>query len=166
MKILIMSKFKLLFIYILSSLLALSIYSQSPESMNYQAVIRDGSGNVLASQAVSLRIKILQGSASGTAVYVETFAPTTNAYGSIAIQIGTGTVVSGTFNTIDWGTNSHFIETAVDISGGTNYTVISTTQLMSVPYALYARKAGGKPPDNDWMKDVNGDIRKYRNCLH
>ena len=64
-----MSKFKLLFIYILSSLLALSIYSQSPESMNYQAVIRDGSGNVLASQAVRLRIKILQGSASGSPVY-------------------------------------------------------------------------------------------------
>ena len=114
--------------------------AQSPESMNYQAVIRDGSGNVVASQAVSLRIKILQGSASGSSVYIETFTPTTNAYGSIAIQIGTGTVITGTFNTIDWGGNTHFVETAVDISGGTNYTVISTTQLMSVPYALYAKK--------------------------
>merc|ERR1711991_442502 len=73
----------------------------APESMNYQAVIRDGSGNVLVSQAISLRIKILQGNARGTAVYVETFAPTTNAYGSIAIQIGTGSVITGTFNTID-----------------------------------------------------------------
>ena len=64
----------------------------APESMNYQAVIRDGSGNVLVSQAVGLQIKILQGSSSGSSVYEETFAPTTNAYGSIAIQIGTGTV--------------------------------------------------------------------------
>ncbi len=91
--------------------------AQSPESMNYQAVIRDGSGNVLVSQPVSLRIKILQGSVSGSSVYIETFAPTTNAYGSIAIQIGTGTVITGTFNTIDWGGNTHFVETAVDISG-------------------------------------------------
>ena len=117
-------------------------FAQVPESMNYQAVIRDGSGNVLFNQTVSLRIKILQGSANGSPVYVETFAPTTNAYGSIAIQIGTGTVITGTFNTIDWGANSYFVETAVDISGWSNYTVISTTQLMSVPYALYAKTAG------------------------
>ena len=118
--------------------------AQSPESMNYQAVIRDGSGNVLASQPVGLRIKILQGSASGSSVYEETFAPTTNAYGSIAIQIGTGTVITGTFNTIDWGGNTHFVETAVDIDGtanGTSYVVISTTQLMSVPYALHAKSS-------------------------
>jgi len=116
----------------------------APESMNYQAVIRDGSGNVLVSQAVGLQIKILQGSSSGSSVYEETFAPTTNAYGSIAIQIGTGIVVSGTFNTIDWGGNTHFVETAVDIDGtanGTSYVIISTTQLMSVPYALHAKTA-------------------------
>ena len=136
-----------------------SVFAQgqgAPESMNYQAVIRDGSGNVLASQAVSLRIKILQGSASGSPVYVETFAPTTNAYGSIAIQIGTGSVITGTFNTIDWGANSYFVETAVDISGGTNYTVISTTQLMSVPYALYAKNAGLDSTAIQAMIDASG----------
>jgi hypothetical protein len=118
--------------------------AQSPESMNYQAVIRDGSGNVLSSQAVGLQIKILQSSSTGIAVYQETFSPTTNAYGSIAIQIGSGTVVSGTFSSIDWGVNSYFVETAVDIDGtanGTSYVVISTTQLMSVPYALYAKSS-------------------------
>ena len=109
--------------------------------MNYQAVIRDGSGSIIASQSVGIRIDILQGSASGTSVYQETFTTTTNAYGSIAIQIGTGSVVSGTFNTIDWGANSYFVETAVDISGGTNFITISTTQFMSVPYALYAKNA-------------------------
>ena len=137
--------------------------AQSPESMNYQAVIRDGSGNVLSSQAVSLRIKILQGSASGSSVYEETFTPTTNAYGSIAIQIGNGTVVSGTFNTIDWGGNTHFVETAVDISGGSNYTVISTTQLMSVPYALYAKNAGSSPADNDWTESGSNIYRSSGN---
>ena len=85
-------------------------------------------------------------------MYQETFTTTTNAYGSIAIQIGTGTVVSGTFSTIDWGANSYFVETAVDISGGTSYTVISTTQFVSVPYALYAKTAGSSPADNDWTE--------------
>ena len=113
----------------------------APESMNYQAVIRDGSGNIVATQSVGIRIDILQGSASGTSVYQETFTTTTNAYGSIAIQIGTGTVVSGTFSTIDWGANLYFVETAVDISGGTNFTTISTTQFVSVPYALYAKSS-------------------------
>jgi trimeric autotransporter adhesin len=125
-------------------MLSYNTYAQSPESMNYQAVIRDGSGNVLSTQAVGLQIKILLGSSSGSSVYEETFTPTTNAYGSIAIQIGTGTVVSGTFNTIDWGANSHFVETAVDIDGtanGTSYVVISTTQLMSVPYALHSKSS-------------------------
>ena len=140
--------------------------AQSPESMNYQAVIRDGSGNVLSSQAVGLQIKILQGSSTGTAVYQETFAPTTNAYGSIAVQIGSGTVVSGTFNTIDWGANSHFVETAVDIDGtanGTSYVVISTTQFMSVPYAMYAKTAGSSPADNDWTESGSNIYRSSGN---
>jgi len=153
----------LLFITLFCSISAFAQGQGAPESMNYQAVIRDGSANVLASQTVGLRIKILQGSSSGSSVYEETFAPTTNAYGSIAIQVGTGTVVSGTFNTIDWGANSHFVETAVDISGGTNYTVISTTQLMSVPYAMYAKTAGSSPADNDWTESGSNVYRSSGN---
>ena len=116
-------------------------FAQSPESMNYQAVIRNASGSLLASQNIGLRIKIKQASASGTVVYQETFTKTTNAYGLVSLQIGTGTVVTGTFSSINWGVNSHFVETAVDIAGGTSYAVISTTQLMSVPYALYAKSS-------------------------
>ena len=118
---------KFILLFSLFLILDFQLIAQSqgaPESMNYQAVIRDGSGNIVASQSVGIRIDILQGSASGTSVYQETFTTTTNAYGSIAIQIGTGTVVSGTFSTIDWGANSYFVETAVDISGGNTHTVI------------------------------------------
>ena len=128
----------------------------APESMNYQAVIRNGSGDIVASQSVGIRIDILQGSATGTSVYQETFTTTTNAYGSIAIQIGTGTVVSGTFNTIDWGANSYYVETAVDISGGPNFITISTTQFMSVPYALYAKNAGLDSAAIQAMIDASG----------
>jgi hypothetical protein len=158
--------FRILSLFFITIFCSIPVFAQgqgAPESMNYQAVIRDGSGNVLANQTVSLRIKILQGSVSGSSVYEETFNPTTNAYGSIAIQIGTGTVVSGTFNTIDWGANSHFVETAVDISGGTNYTVISTTQFMSVPYAMYAKTAGSSPADNDWTESGSNIYRSSGN---
>ena len=94
----------LLFITIFCSI----VFAQgrgAPESMNYQAVIRDGSGNVVANQTVSLRIKILQGSVTEV-LYMWKLLTTTNAYGSMAIQIGTGSVITGTFNTIDWGANS------------------------------------------------------------
>ena len=70
--------------------------------MNYQAVIRNGSGDIVASQSVNIRIDILQGSATGTSVYQETFTITTSAYGLIAFKLGTGSVVSGTFSTIEW----------------------------------------------------------------
>ena len=126
---------KFILLFSLFLILDFQLIAQSqgaPESMNYQAVIRDGSGNIVASQSVGIRIDILQGSASGTSVYQETFTTTTNAYGSIAIQIGTGTVVSGTFSTIDWGADLYFVETAVDISGGNTYSIISTTQFVSV----------------------------------
>ena len=138
-------KFKLLIGLIIISFISLA---QSPESMNYQAVIRNSSGNIIANQSIGIRIKILQGSANGSTVYNETFTPTSNAYGMVSLQIGTGFVVSGSFSSIDWGNNSYFVETAADVLGGSNYSVISTTQFMSVPYALYAKTSGSNYVDN------------------
>ena len=157
-----MKNFTIIFAFLILFLALGNIQAQSPESMNYQAVIRDVSGNIIASQAVGVRITLLQGNASGTNVYRETFSPTTTAYGLISLKIGTGTVFSGTFATIDWGANSHYVETAVDIAGGTNYTVISTTQLMSVPYALYAKTSGNSIWQQDSISDINfgqGNVR-------
>jgi hypothetical protein len=119
-----------------------NLSAQSPEKFNYQAVARDASGNVLVSQAVSLRISILQGTLDGTAVYVETHATTTNAHGQLTVTIGGGTPVSGNFNTIGWGSQPHFMKTEMDAAGGTSYVLMGTTQLLSVPYALYAKEAG------------------------
>ena len=160
MKSLFIKKFKLLIGLFIISFISLA---QSPESMNYQAVMRNSSGTIIANQSVGIRIKILQGSANGSAVYNETFNPTTNAYGMVSLQIGTGSVVSGTFSSIDWGNNSYFVETAADILGGSNYSVISTTQFMSVPYALYAKSAGSSPADNDWTESGNNIFRSSGN---
>jgi len=118
-----------------------SLSAQSPEKFNYQAVARDASGNVLASQAVTFRISILQTTSDGTAVYVETHSTTTNAFGQVSLIIGGGTPVSGTFSSIGWGSDLFFLKTEMDAAGGTEYTHMGTTQLLSVPYALYAKSA-------------------------
>ncbi len=116
-------------------------YGQSPEKMSYQAVIRNSSDQLVTDQLVGMQISILQGSASGTAVYVEKQTPTTNANGLVSIEIGNGTIVSGSFATIDWADGPYFIKTETDPTGGTNYTITGTSQLLSVPYALHAKTA-------------------------
>jgi len=122
-------------------LMTVSVFAQSPEKMSYQAVVRDGSNNLVSSTAVGMQISILQGSASGTAVYVETQTPTSNANGLVSLEIGSGTVMSGTFATIDWTNGPYFIKTETDPTGGTNYTISGTSQLLSVPYALLSNNS-------------------------
>jgi len=134
---------KKIYTLIAGLMLTASVFAQAPEKMSYQAVVRDASNNLTTNQAVGMQISILQGSATGTAVYVETQSPTTNANGLVSLEIGTGTVVSGDFTTIDWANGPYFIKTETDptTAGGTNYTITGTTQLMSVPYALHAKTA-------------------------
>ena len=89
-----------------------------------------------------MQISILQGSTSGSTVYVETHTPTTNANGLVTLEIGTGTGVSGDFTTITWESDTYFIKTETDPTGGTSYTITGTSQLLSVPYALHAKTVG------------------------
>ena len=117
--------------------------AQTPEMMSYQAIIRDGSDALIISSPVGIQVSILQGSSTGTAVYVETHSTSTNANGLISIEVGNGSVVSGSFSTIDWSTGSYFISTDVDPAGGTNYTISGSSQLLSVPYALFAKTSAG-----------------------
>ncbi len=121
-------------------------FAQAPQKMSYQAVVRNASNNLVTSSSVGVRVSILQGSSSGTAVYVETHTATTNANGLATFQIGSGTVVSGTFSSIDWSTGTYFIKTETDATGGTNYDIVGTSELLSVPYALYAENAGVAGP--------------------
>lgn len=90
-----------------------------------------------------MQISVLQGTASGTAVYVETQTATTNANGLVSIEIDTGTATTGTFSEIDWATGPYFIKTEIDPAGGSNYTITGAQQMASVPYAFYAVKSGG-----------------------
>lgn len=114
--------------------------AQAPQKINFQSVLRNTTGEVVSNSSVSLRISILRGTINGTSVYSETHAKTTDAGGLMSLQIGSGTVLSGVFANIDWGSASHFIKLEADFSGGSNYVVLGTQELMSVPYALYASK--------------------------
>jgi hypothetical protein len=131
-----MKKYSILFCLFLQLAMA---FAQAPEKMSYQAVVRNNNNMLVSNHAVGMRISILQGSATGTAVYTENQTPTTNANGLIAIEIGTGTVVSGTFANIDWANGPFFVKTETDPNGGTAYTLTSSNQLLSVPYALHSK---------------------------
>ncbi|MEL6134382.1 MAG: tail fiber domain-containing protein, partial [Bacteroidota bacterium] len=135
---------KKIFTLFLSLLMGLSLFAQTPELLNYQAVVRDGSGNILANKLVSFRISIRQNSTSGTVVYQETHSPTTSALGLVDYAIGGGAVVSGDFTTIDWGADTYFVQVELDENGGSSYTSLGTQQLLSVPFALFAKDVANK----------------------
>jgi hypothetical protein len=134
-----MKKFYTLLLFLFATV---SILAQAPEKMSYQAVLRDASNTLLTNQEVGMQISILQSTATGTAVYVETQTVTSNINGLVTLEIGTGSVVSGDFKTIDWSTDNYFIKTETDPAGGITYTITGTSQLMSVPFAMYAKTSG------------------------
>jgi hypothetical protein len=123
-------------------LLTVSIFAQAPQKMSYQAVIRNSSNALITSTPVGMKISILQGSSTGTAVYVETQTPSTNANGLVSLEIGTGAPITGTFAGVNWATGPYFIKTETDPTGGTAYSITGTNELMSVPYALFSANAG------------------------
>ncbi len=134
---------KKIFTVLSAALLSASLWAQAPQKFSYQAVIRNASNSLIANKSVGMKISLLQGSETGNAVYVETHSPTSNANGLVSIAIGGGTVVSGTFVTIDWANGSYFVKTETDPTGGTSYSLTTTSQLLSVPYALFS--ANGTP---------------------
>ena len=124
-------------------LLTVNIFAQAPQKFNYQAVIRDDAGNIVPDQTVGIKISILQGAVYGTVVYSETHSPTTNSFGLVTLEIGGG-ATSDDFGAIDWGGDPYFLKVEMDATGGTTYTEMGTTQLLSVPYALFAENATDK----------------------
>ena len=122
-------------------LITFSFFAQSPDKMSYQAVIRDATNTLLTNQSVGMQISILQTATIGTTVYAETHTVTTNTNGLVSLEIGMG-VTSDDFSAIDWSAGPYFIKTETDPTGGTSYTITGTSQLMSVPFAMYAKTSG------------------------
>ncbi|MCX8533417.1 beta strand repeat-containing protein [Chryseobacterium luquanense] len=118
------------------------VSAQAPEKMSYQAVMRNTGGQLLINQNIGVKVSVLQGSSSGTVVYSERLTGTTNTNGLVSLEIGTGTVLSGTFATINWASGNYYLKTETDPTGGTAYSIAGTSQLLSVPYAMYAKTSG------------------------
>jgi len=134
-----------------------TVFAQSPDKISYQAVVRNNNDALLVNAQVRIKLSILQGSIYGKSVYVETHSIMTNENGLVSIEIGGGRVVSGNFSTIDWSLGSFFIKTEIDPTGGTNYTIVGTSQLLSVPYALYAKTSGTSTPGPKGDKGDQGE---------
>lgn len=126
-------------------MLSVAVLAQSPNAFNYQGVARDNDGNVLENQSISLRLSIVSNSPTGTVEFVETHTVGTNDFGLFNVSIGTGSLVSGSFSGIGWGSDSHFIKVELDPAGGTAYQNMGVSQLLSVPYAMYANSGTAGP---------------------
>jgi hypothetical protein len=131
---------KKLFLFIAVLLTAISV-AQAPDKMSYQSVVRDTKGALVANTTVSVQVSVLKGSDQGTAVFIELHKTKTNANGLVSLAIGGGEANKGSFEAIDWSDGSYFIQTATDPDGGSNYSIVGVSELLSVPYALNARKA-------------------------
>lgn len=162
-------------VYILSIVFSVvlsgTVLSQTSEAFKYQAAVRNSSGELITNQGVTLRISIRDITANGTILYRETHSPTTNDYGLVNINIGDGTLISGSFEIINWGINEKFISIDLDPNGGSSYVSMGTTQLLNVPYSLLSKKSAGlivmtsmqrdNIGDPDWgMQIFNSDTRK------
>lgn len=123
-------------------LFSMEALAQSPEGMSYQSVVRDMDNALLTNTEIGMQITILQGDEDGEEVYAETHFPTTNDNGLVSLVIGNGNAVLGVFSDINWSVGPYFIKVEIDVEGGTQYTIISVQQLLSVPYALYALESG------------------------
>jgi len=110
-------------------------FAQAPNKMSYQAVIRNAGNNLVTSATVGMQFSILKNSPSGSPVYIETLTTSTNANGLVSVEIGEETG----FDTINWANGIYFLKTETDPTGGTDYTITGTSQLLSVPYALHAK---------------------------
>ncbi|MGQ1783828.1 MULTISPECIES: hypothetical protein [unclassified Saccharicrinis] len=128
------------------------LIAQVPEAFNYQAVVRTSSGEVVPDQLVSFRISILKESETGKVMYSETHSVTTNAFGLVTLRIGEGRPVDGIFGPGGWGLAPHFIKVELDLTGGTSFIHMGTSQLVSVPYAFHAYTV-----TNDEIDDADAD---------
>ncbi|MBR6174575.1 MAG: fibrobacter succinogenes major paralogous domain-containing protein [Bacteroidales bacterium] len=146
---------KIYLLFVIMMVAVVSLFAQAPEKFSFQAVVRNGSNQLIINAQVGVRVSILQGSTTGDALYVETHTATTNANGLLTVEVGGGTVQQGIFANLDWADGPWFLKTETDPDGGNNYSVVSVQQLLSVPYALYAKEAGN---------GFSGEITDYLNA--
>ena len=147
---------KTIILMLVFSFTTLIIIAQTPQSLKYQAVVRDNTSAILSNQPVSFRLNIRTGSPIGTIVYQETHSTITNQLGLANMNIGEGSPTIGTFSLIDWSAGSKYLETELDPLGGSSYVSLGTSQMLSVPYALYSENTANV---DDADADPNNELQ-------
>ncbi len=115
------------------SLLSLSNFAQAPTGFNFQGVALTASGTPVFTKKISLRLSLLEGSATGTVRYQELHGVNTDAYGQFTVVVGSGQPVTGKFSDLQWSKVAYFLKSEIDVDGATNFVNVGTSQLMSVP---------------------------------
>jgi hypothetical protein len=144
-----MKKIFTLLIGIVFAITIIKAQDAPPQAFSFKATIQDSRGLPVPLRTISFRITILQDNTNGFVTYSEYFRPTTNLYSQVDVEIGHGNVLIGIFSAIDWSAHKYFLKIEIDVKGGSNYQLLSVTQLLSVPYALYANKAGSVATANE-----------------
>ena len=138
------------FVLILTS--TMSLQAQTPQGFNYQATVRNADGALIVNENVNFRFNVQQGSATSDAVFTETHLVSTDGLGQINLTIGDGTAVTGDFSQINWSLGSYFL--GIELNTGASYVAMGTTQLLSVPFALYAENSGAEASDLQGVLDI------------
>jgi hypothetical protein len=129
------------FILVLLNLLLTGItFAQAPQGFNYQATVRNSSGALITNQNVYFKFNVMLNSSTSVPVYGETHYVPTDDLGAVNLVIGQGSATTGTFADINWGTGNYYL--GIELDTGASYVAMGTTQLLSVPYALYANSSG------------------------
>ncbi len=125
---------------LLVCIITLTISAQAPQGFNYQATVRNNTGELIINKSVTFKFNVIPSSATSTPVYSETQTVTTDDVGQVSLVIGKGIPTTGTFTSIDWSTGIYFL--GIELNTGNGFIAMGTTQLLSVPYALYAKSSG------------------------
>ena len=142
--------------FISAVILTASLWAQAPNKMSFQTVVRNNLGKLVVNKSIGVRLSILKTSSTGTAVYVETHTKTSNVNGLLTLEVGTGTVTTGTFATINWAQGPYFLKTEMDVNGGTSYSITGVTEFVSVPYAKMADNANNSKVSDATKTLTNG----------
>lgn len=142
--------FKPLGYFLFVTLLSANLFAQVPRTFNYQAIARDLNGETIINEEIGLRISIFYGiSANNILLYSEKHLVTTNRFGLLSLAIGGGNVIEGEFEQIDWSSGNLWLKIEMDVSGGDDFVFMGESELLTVPYALYAEKSGTSGPTGD-----------------
>ena len=154
-----MKKFYVILCLAIASLTQLQ--AQAPQGFNYQATVRNSSGDLIVNTNVYFKFNVIQGSNTAVPIFTETHYVPTDDLGKVNLIIGQGTANTGTFSELDWSLGSYYL--GIELNTGDGYVAMGTTQLLSVPYALYAENSGNSTPTTPNLEAVLSENNSANN---